>query len=389
MQNLSCDVLIAGGGVAGISAALAAARNGADVILLEKQCVLGGLATSGLITIYLPLCDGRGTQLSFGIAEELFHLSILHGAQDKYPDPWLREASREERSTLRFEVQFNPVWFSLETEELLLREHVRILYDYRLCGACCENGHLKSVTALSETGMQEITFRTAVDATGSAVLCRLCGEKTLPHANGNSAAGWYYGSHAGGLKLHMLGFADIVPGSERDGQVAQGPRFTGDTGEDVNVFLYQSHAMTLSALRKVSGESNDFLEPALMTSMPQLRMIRRLDGEHVMTEAEDGRPCETSIGMVGDWRKRGPRFEVPYEILYSRVDNLYAAGRIVSCDDGMWDILRVIPCCAVTGEAAGTAAALECSGAGRPSAAQVQERLRLQGQKLHFTDLEA
>ena len=95
--------------------------------------------------------------------------------------------------------------------------------------------------------MQEITFRTAVDATGSAVLCRLCGEKTLPHANGNSAAGWYYGSHAGGLKLHMLGFADIVPGSERDGQVAQGPRFTGDTGEDVNAFLYQSHAMTLVA----------------------------------------------------------------------------------------------------------------------------------------------
>ena len=63
MRNFSCDVLIAGGGVAGISAALAAARNGADVILLEKQCVLGGLATSGLITIYLPLCDGRGTSL--------------------------------------------------------------------------------------------------------------------------------------------------------------------------------------------------------------------------------------------------------------------------------------------------------------------------------------
>ena len=58
MRELSCDVLVAGGGIAGIAAALAAARSGADVILAEKQCVLGGLATSGLVTIYLPLCDG-------------------------------------------------------------------------------------------------------------------------------------------------------------------------------------------------------------------------------------------------------------------------------------------------------------------------------------------
>ena len=73
------DVVVAGGGIAGISAALAAARNGAKVLLIEKQCILGGLATAGLVTIYLPLCDGRGNQMSYGIAEELFHLSISQG----------------------------------------------------------------------------------------------------------------------------------------------------------------------------------------------------------------------------------------------------------------------------------------------------------------------
>ena len=67
----SCDVLVAGGGFAGISAALAAARNGADVLLLEREYILGGLGTAGLVTIYLPLCDGMGNQVSFGIAEEL------------------------------------------------------------------------------------------------------------------------------------------------------------------------------------------------------------------------------------------------------------------------------------------------------------------------------
>ena len=46
-----CGVLVAGGGIAGISAALAAARNGADVLLIERECILGGLATLGLITI--------------------------------------------------------------------------------------------------------------------------------------------------------------------------------------------------------------------------------------------------------------------------------------------------------------------------------------------------
>ena len=46
-----CDVLVCGGGIAGIAAALAAARNGAKVILLERQFMLGGLATLGLVTI--------------------------------------------------------------------------------------------------------------------------------------------------------------------------------------------------------------------------------------------------------------------------------------------------------------------------------------------------
>ena len=76
----SYDVAVCGGGIGGIAAALAAAREGKKVVLLEKQFLLGGLATAGLITIYLPLCDGRGRQVSFGLAEELLRLSITYGA---------------------------------------------------------------------------------------------------------------------------------------------------------------------------------------------------------------------------------------------------------------------------------------------------------------------
>ena len=73
------DVAVCGGGIAGISAALAAARRGASVLLVETSYILGGLATSGLVTEYLPLCNGLGRQVSFGICEELIRLSAKHG----------------------------------------------------------------------------------------------------------------------------------------------------------------------------------------------------------------------------------------------------------------------------------------------------------------------
>ena len=83
-QKYSCDVCVCGGGVAGIAAALAAKRAGADeVILLERGFMLGGLATAGLVTIYLALCDGRGHQVCFGLAAFEFHNFFLPGL---FPD---------------------------------------------------------------------------------------------------------------------------------------------------------------------------------------------------------------------------------------------------------------------------------------------------------------
>ena len=69
------DVVVVGGGIAGCAAALAAAREGRSVLLLEKMTMLGGLGTAGHIVIYLPLCDGYGRQVIGGIAEELLLLS--------------------------------------------------------------------------------------------------------------------------------------------------------------------------------------------------------------------------------------------------------------------------------------------------------------------------
>ena len=69
MKTTQYDVIVAGGGVAGCLAAVAAARQGAKTLLLEKSCTTGGLATAGLINIFLPLCDGNGKQVTSGLAQ--------------------------------------------------------------------------------------------------------------------------------------------------------------------------------------------------------------------------------------------------------------------------------------------------------------------------------
>lgn len=382
-----CDVFVGGGGIAGAAAALAAARQGAKVILAEKQCILGGLATSGLVVIYLPLCDGMGNQLSYGIAEEFLHLSILHGAQDKYPSAWLEKSEKEERQKQRFEVQFNPVYFAIELEKILRQEGVRILYDTRICNVCTTGNRVSAVILENQDGCTAITMKAAVDATGNAFLFQKAGEETRRHEKGNPLVGWYYSSTNEGLKLHMLGFADAAEGTERDTEKPLiSRRFWGDTAEEISEYLELSHQATLQdALKKVAGHI--IKEPAAMAHMPQYRMTQCLKSRIKMTEESNGVSQEDSIGMVGDWRKRGPRFEVPFGALYgAKIENLFAAGRCVSADDGMWDVMRVIPACAVTGQAAGTAAALQPAQGVVPIRI-LQKALRKAGQKLCFSEI--
>ncbi|MBQ6990599.1 MAG: FAD-dependent oxidoreductase, partial [Clostridia bacterium] len=98
-------------------------------------------------------------------------------------------------------------------------------------------------------------------------------------------------------------------------------------------------------------------------------------------------PFADSVGMVSDWRKRGPVYEVPFATLYSPVvKNLIMAGRVTSVTDSMWDIMRVIPCCAVTGQAAGTAAAMGDDFTALDVTA-LQDALRQDGVVIHEADL--
>jgi hypothetical protein len=393
----SCDVLVAGGGIAGIAAAIAAARGGKKVTLVEREYVLGGMATLGLVTIYLPLCDGEGNQLVFGIGEELLKLSIEHGAEANYPAAWLDGGSLEERKKRRYTTQFNPHLFALRAEALLIKLGVTILYGTLVASVVKEGDRISHVIVENKSGRSAIAVESVIDCTGDADVCHLAGAKTALHAKGNGLASWYYYIRDGKVSLKMFGLADVVPGREPDhatptadkykvvmvDSLDKNVRFSGVDGEELSRVVIAAHQKMFDDIMKAHNEDQTYL-PVTISTIPLVRMSRRLVGAYTMDAAESREFKQDSIGMTGDWRKRGPAYEIPFGTLYgNEVKNLLAAGRCISVTDAMWDITRVIPPCAVTGEAAGTAASLGDDFT-KLNVAALQERLMANGVKLHL-----
>lgn len=384
-----CEVLVCGGGIAGIAAALAAARNGAKVTLIERQFMLGGLATLGLVTIYLPLCDGNGTQVSFGIADELLRLSISRGViEAKAPTPWLENGSPEERKKVRFEVQYNPQLFAADAEKLLIDSGVKILYGTLAAETIVDNSRITAVIIENKSGRSAISVGSVVDCTGDADICKLSGAQTAQHKKGNVLAAWYYRySNASGIALKMLGFADIVGDDTRSSAQQLVPtRFTGLDGEEISKMTILAHQKAVEDVMKLR-ETDPTAVPTTFPTIPQLRMTRRLVGISTPTDQPTHKFEKTSVGLYSDWRKRGPVYELPFEALYgSTIKNLITAGRNISVTDELWDITRVIPVCAVSGEAAGTAAAISNDFASLDINI-LQKKLIDAGVKLHCSDV--
>lgn len=353
------EVIVAGGGIAGIAAALAAARQGAKVALLEREYMLGGLATAGLIAIYLPLCDGMGNQASFGIAEELFHLSIRYGWEGSYPTAWLEGGSAEEKKQKRFEVRFNPQLFAIAAEQLLLDAGVSIHYGTTVCSVKVQQDKISHVIVENKSGRRAYRVKAVVDTTGDADICSMAGEKTALFQQKNLLAAWYYYATNRGYDLKTMGVAD-VPEEEKTGEVRQlvAKRFGGVKEEELSEMMLLSHAEILRDVLK-KRESDPSCFPVTMATIPQVRMTRRICSAYTLDTSEERISFPDSIGVIGNWKKRGPVYEIPFRCLYGiMVKNLITAGRSISVTDAMWDVTRVIPACAVTGEAAGTAAAL-------------------------------
>ena len=356
-----CDVLVAGGGIAGVAAALAAARSGADVLLAEKGYMLGGLATAGLITIYLPLCDGRGNQVSFGLAEELLRLSIAHGAEAEYPDAWLDEGPSERRKLQRFRVRYNAQMCAILMEKLLLENGVRILYGTSVCRMQVTDGRAEAAIIEGKSGRSAIIARSFVDATGDADLFHLAGARTANFAQCNVLAAWYYSTGADGYNLRMQGASDTpdkMRAERGSPKLLVDRRFAALTDEELTDMTILAHDKILAHVLTARAKDPTAM-PATIPTVPQVRMTRRIVGLYTLDDDENDVSFPDSIGKIADWRRNGYVYDVPFRTLYGAdVKNLIAAGRCISVTDAMWDISRVIPPCAVTGEAAGIVAAM-------------------------------
>lgn len=353
------DVVVAGGGVAGISAAIAASRTGAKTILIEKQFALGGLATMGLVTYYLPLCDGCGRQVSFGIAEELLKLSIKYGYETRYPKPWLEGGTEQEKKQIRYEVRYNAQIFAILAEQQLKADGVEILYGTSVCGTEVEDGRVTALIIENKSGRQAVTAKSIVDCTGDADIFHMSGAKTAEFDEKNVLTAWYYSLDDGKYNLNQLGWSDVVTKNSKGSQeLLKGRRFAALEAKELSEMTELSHEMLLLNFLEKGNVSDKHILTAIAT-IPQIRMTRRPVGAFELDLSHDHCYFEDSIGMIASFQKAGPIFEVPFRCLYGYdLKNVVSAGRCISNTDSMWELSRVIPCCAVTGQAAGTAAAI-------------------------------
>jgi len=348
------DVIVVGGGIAGVAASISAKRNGIRVCLIEKNYSLGGLATLGNVNVYLPLCDGMGKQVIKGIAEELLLLSVKDG-YGKIPDCWKKEGDIEERKKFRYEVEFNPVSFMLYLEELVLKEGVEIRYGTKVCDVIKEDESIRFLIIEDKEGEGFIECKAVIDATGDADICWLSGEETVS-VDKNVACGWFF--YFDGEKIRRYQFTErydpynkIVPDKNRG--------FSGVDSNDITEQILKSRKYIREKINELKKE-NPFIFPVSIPTIPTFRMTRRLKGKIELKEEDERKIFPDSIGMCGDWRKKGPIYYIPFSCLITiRTKNLITAGRCISASTA-WDIIRAIPVCALTGEISGTASAILC-----------------------------
>ena len=418
IKQTSYSVVVAGGGPAGIAAALSAARAGADVLLIERNAYVGGCAASGLP--FLNFFNKNGDQVIRGIGQELVsRLQKEHAALEH-----IRTSGGHVDSI----TMIDPEWVKIIAEEMLLEAGCHLLYDTFLCGAHTENGRLRSVTVANKGGLTQISADCFVDATGDGDIAAFAGaayEKGRPSDGFTQAmslvfrlagvdvqavsarfpkspivatplgADRPYNLHVTGkltewndilrkMKLFDHDDHDIWGGTVRDGEltyvnVTRVAKLDATDPEELTAAEIegrrQMKGMVKFLARYVKG-----MEKAYLSCVPNgigIRESRRVMGDYVLTGADilAGRKFPDAIAKNGycidihdpTGKSWGAQFiqspdkcyDIPYRCLVPRgLDGLLVAGRCISATHEALGSVRVMPPCMATGQAAGAAAAL-------------------------------
>jgi len=398
---LETDVLVCGGGPAGTAAAIAAGRLGAKVTIIERYNHLGGLATGGLV-IALPSLTDQGRPIVAGIGLQMRDAMIETG-----------EAVMRGRADSCY---FDPEALKYLSLKLCLEAGVDIIHHAWLSDAIVEGQTVRGAVFETKAGTAAALANLVVDATGDGDIFAWAGcefersDQSIGldfRIGGVDVAKWQAAREntpdecadimhdirqlcdwGGPFELGAALTAEGVVWGNNGLRVADAldPRELSDI--DIQARLKIRKAVEI--LRKrMPGFANAWLIDT--ASQVGVRRSRRLHGLYSLTASDVGQHDFRHPEVVGrgnDFRREGIAYDIPYGVLVPQeMDGLLTCGRCVSCDDEALEPVRVIQVCWVTGQAAGTAAALAAQAGMSPRnlpIADLQETLR--GQGVAFAD---
>ncbi len=419
------DVLVVGGGPAGTTAAIAAARLGARVMLVERYNHLGGLSTGGLVIWIDRMTDWDGNLVIQGLGQELMDRLPAEAKLGPSKAAWgSREAAEVARWKPRFSAFHDTVtWAPMIDPEQLKAVSLRavretgaeILFHAWASTAIVEDGRLRGVVFESKQGRFAITARVVVDTTGDGDVFASAGEVSAADVEAANIhqcinTSWLWGGVDNERWLSFRRSAEYDEFSARarkelglfewpiatwrnDVAVFMGPRWAGYDGLDVQDLTeveLRSHDKMVELLAYYRAHAPGFKDAWVMLTAPQIgvRQTRRLVGQQTLSREDwkGGRVHADEIGVSPSLAPKWASVSVPYGSLLPRaMPGLIVAGRHLSSDSSSHTFMREIPQCWLTGHAAGAAAALAADAGTSPDRVPVEQLQRvLIGQGAHL-----
>jgi hypothetical protein len=401
------DVLVVGGGPAGVAAAIGAARLRADVTLVERYNHLGGLSTGGLVIWIDRMSDWAGRQVIRGVAEDLMERlprgavfgppREAWGARDEATAAYWTQRTAAFHGVVTWSPTIDPEWLKTACMEAVLAHKVHLFLHAWAVAPIADGSRIEGAIFESKEGRQAIRARVVVDASGDADLFARAGaaldsdidERDIHHCT-NTA--WLFG----GVDMDRWiafrtgdpqGFSDFMArgretlrffekpfvGWRNEVALFMGPRLSGYSAVDVDDLTaveIQSRQLMVGHLEVYRAHAPGFEHAYLMLGAPQIgvRHSRRVRGLRRVTQAQwgTGRVWDDEIGVSPSLSPRVPNISVPYgSLVPADLDGILGPGRHISCDPASHTFLREIPQCWMTGQAAGVAAALAAAGSTR------------------------
>ena len=386
------DVIVCGGGVAGVAAAVTAANNGMKTLLIEKSNILGGLGTLGLINLFVPMCNGRGKQIIFGLCEKWTRLSAKYGF-DTIPKEWA-DGEPKEYTEVRYIQRYSPYIFALQLLEEVEESGADLLYDCIACDPVMDGNICRGVITESKGGTEYYECKMLIDTTGDCDVLRRAGVPTVKGANFFTYAGKLITletcQRAVEKKNIREAFGSVAGGSINlwgDNQPSDVPLWAGLDVDEVTDYLKVNQKKMLDSLKQSDRFSREI---AMLPMMPQFRTTCHILGDYSLQVNDVYKHFDDSVCAINDFEHRDYLWEVPLRTLCRRdYPNMMTAGRSASGDGYAWDLLRVIPPAIITGQAIAEAATLAIRdgvGVADVDIKELQTKLEAENVMIHFPD---